>query len=206
MLFTDVIFAPFLLLTFGAFACAARAPRAQRGVLLVASWVFYGWWDARFLALIAFSTVLDFVVGRRIHASESTGTRRAWLSVSLVGNLEDLGLGDILQENDAVDCEYWGYSPTEGGDFTSADRSMHIDFCGVRGSTPTPGHDFADVGGHTSCVAVSHDGQRPSLVLDAGTGLCHQIAQNLQNIPAPQDQTTPTLFQSARKLLQRQPL
>jgi len=44
-------------------------------------------------------------------------------------------------------------------------------FCGVRGSTPAPGADFVRVGGHTSCLAIAPDGRRPSLVLDAGTGL-----------------------------------
>lgn len=48
---------------------------------------------------------------------------------------------------------------------------MRLYLCGVRGSSPAPGHDFAGVGGHTSCVAVAHDGRPPSLVLDAGTGL-----------------------------------
>jgi phosphoribosyl 1,2-cyclic phosphodiesterase len=43
--------------------------------------------------------------------------------------------------------------------------------CGARGSTPAPGPDFVRYGGHTSCIAVSHDGQPPTLVLDAGTGL-----------------------------------
>lgn len=43
---------------------------------------------------------------------------------------------------------------------------------GVRGSTPAPGGDFVRYGGHTSCVAVFHDGEdAPALVLDAGTGL-----------------------------------
>jgi phosphoribosyl 1,2-cyclic phosphodiesterase len=45
-------------------------------------------------------------------------------------------------------------------------------FCGVRGSTPAPGADFVRVGGHTSCVALTPvGGARPTLVLDAGTGL-----------------------------------
>ena len=48
---------------------------------------------------------------------------------------------------------------------------MRLNLCGVRGSSPAPGHDFAEVGGHTSCVAVAHDDRPPSLVLDAGTGL-----------------------------------
>ena len=46
---------------------------------------------------------------------------------------------------------------------------MH--FCGVRGSTPAPGLPFVRYGGHTSCVALAHDGEQPRLILDAGTGL-----------------------------------
>lgn len=53
---------------------------------------------------------------------------------------------------------------------------MRLTFCGVRGSTPSPGSQFAVTGGHTSCVAVAHDGERPSLLLDAGTGI--------RNVPA----------------------
>lgn len=48
---------------------------------------------------------------------------------------------------------------------------MRVHICGVRGSTPSPGAEFARYGGHTSCVALAHDGAPPSLVLDAGTGL-----------------------------------
>jgi len=44
-------------------------------------------------------------------------------------------------------------------------------FCGVRGSTSAPGSEFVRVGGHTSCVALAHDGESWSLLLDAGTGI-----------------------------------
>jgi ribonuclease BN (tRNA processing enzyme) len=45
-------------------------------------------------------------------------------------------------------------------------------FCGVRGSTPAPGAEFVQVGGNTSCLAVTPDGaDRPRLLLDAGTGI-----------------------------------
>ena len=48
---------------------------------------------------------------------------------------------------------------------------MRLQLCGVRGSTPAPGPDFVRYGGHTSCVAVSHDDAPPALILDAGTGI-----------------------------------
>ncbi len=48
---------------------------------------------------------------------------------------------------------------------------MRVTICGARGSTAAPGPAHVRYGGHTSCVALSHDGERPSLVLDAGTGI-----------------------------------
>jgi phosphoribosyl 1,2-cyclic phosphodiesterase len=49
---------------------------------------------------------------------------------------------------------------------------LQIRFCGVRGSLPAPGIDFVRYGGHTSCLALSHDdASAPTLLLDAGAGL-----------------------------------
>ena len=49
---------------------------------------------------------------------------------------------------------------------------MRVHLCGVRGSTSAPGPEFVRYGGHTSCVALVHDGDTvPTLILDAGTGL-----------------------------------
>ncbi len=53
-------------------------------LLLVASYIFYGWWDARYLALIAFSTVIDWV---SVLMMSRGGRRMPWLAMSLVGNL-----------------------------------------------------------------------------------------------------------------------
>jgi phosphoribosyl 1,2-cyclic phosphodiesterase len=49
---------------------------------------------------------------------------------------------------------------------------VRVHLCGVRGSTPAPGAEFIRYGGHTSCLALAHDGaSEPALILDAGTGL-----------------------------------
>jgi phosphoribosyl 1,2-cyclic phosphodiesterase len=49
---------------------------------------------------------------------------------------------------------------------------VRLNFCGTRGSTQAVGARFLSYGGHTSCVAVSGDGDAvPTLILDAGTGL-----------------------------------
>jgi phosphoribosyl 1,2-cyclic phosphodiesterase len=60
---------------------------------------------------------------------------------------------------------------------------MRLHLCGVRGSTPAPGPAFTRVGGHTSCVAVAHDGEwGPRLLIDAGTGL-RRVAELLGDAP-----------------------
>jgi len=48
---------------------------------------------------------------------------------------------------------------------------VRVHILGVRGSTPAPGPDFLRYGGHTSCLALAHDGALPTLVIDAGTGI-----------------------------------
>lgn len=60
---------------------------------------------------------------------------------------------------------------------------MRIQFCGVRGSTAAPGPEFVRYGGHTSCVAVTADGDAvPTLILDAGTGI-RQVTSLLNGQP-----------------------
>ena len=68
-----------------------RHLRAQNLLLLVASYVFYGWWDWRFLGLIALSTVVDFLVGIRIEKAPDKARKKRWLWVSLGVNLGILG-------------------------------------------------------------------------------------------------------------------
>src|SRR5215469_13853405 len=52
--------------------------------------------------------------------------------------------------------------------------AVQITFCGTRGSTPAPGKAYVRYGGHTSCVALAHDGAAaPTLILDGGTGLAN---------------------------------
>lgn len=55
--------------------------------LLAVSYLFYGWWDWRFLTLIAASSAIDFIAGLKIGSSTDQRNRRAWLSVSLIANL-----------------------------------------------------------------------------------------------------------------------
>lgn len=65
--------------------------RIQNFLLLLASYVFYGWWDVRFLSLIMLSTVIDYFVGLEIHKTENTKLRKRWLWLSMGFNLGLLG-------------------------------------------------------------------------------------------------------------------
>jgi D-alanyl-lipoteichoic acid acyltransferase DltB (MBOAT superfamily) len=68
-----------------------RNLKAQNILLLVASYFFYGWWDYRFLALIALSTIIDYLVGLALEKEVLVKKRKLLLVVSLVFNLGMLG-------------------------------------------------------------------------------------------------------------------
>jgi D-alanyl-lipoteichoic acid acyltransferase DltB (MBOAT superfamily) len=68
-----------------------KSLKAQNALLLISSYVFYGWWDWRFLGLIFLSTVVDYFVGKKLGQSSKNRTRSAWLWVSIVFNLGLLG-------------------------------------------------------------------------------------------------------------------
>ncbi len=60
---------------------------------------------------------------------------------------------------------------------------MEVVLHGVRGSRATPGSEFVRVGGNTSSLAVTPAGSdSPSLLLDAGTGLC-SVATHFNGTP-----------------------
>jgi len=64
---------------------------AQNVLLLIASYVFYGWWDWRFLSLIVLSTLIDYFVGLRIEKTKEQALKKRWLWVSMIFNLGMLG-------------------------------------------------------------------------------------------------------------------
>lgn len=68
-----------------------RSVRLQNFFLLVCGYVFYGWWDWRFLLLIAFSTCLDFLVGVQLGKTEDVRKRKMIFGISILINLGFLG-------------------------------------------------------------------------------------------------------------------
>lgn len=65
--------------------------KAQNVLILVASYVFYGWWDWRFLSLILLSTIVDYFVALSIDANSEKKIRKRWLWVSVIFNIGLLG-------------------------------------------------------------------------------------------------------------------
>ena len=89
MLFDSPVFFVFLTIVV---SCYWWLPhRRQNQMLLLASYVFYGWWDWRFLGLIFTSTFVDFFCALAIDRSSDARTRKALLALSLVVNLTFLG-------------------------------------------------------------------------------------------------------------------
>lgn len=89
MLFTSIEFFVFLPVVFALYWLLNRHTRWQNLLVVAASYVFYGWWDWRFLLLIAFTSLCSYLSGLII----SNGRwRKAALWGNIVINLAILGL------------------------------------------------------------------------------------------------------------------
>ena len=88
MLFNSLVFLVFLAVVLPLYYVLGH--RRQNLMLLVASYVFYGAWDWRFLILLLVSTVIDYSCGRGLEVAGPRG-RKAWLMLSLCSNLGILG-------------------------------------------------------------------------------------------------------------------
>lgn len=93
MLFNSLDFAIFLPTVFLLYWWVGNENlKAQNALIVSASYIFYGWWDWRFLFLILLSTVLDYYVGIRLLKEENDRKRKFWLWVSISVNLGFLGV------------------------------------------------------------------------------------------------------------------
>ncbi len=90
MLFNSLVFLGFIIIIFLVYSRLHL--RGQNIFLLVASYIFYGYWDWRFTFLLLTSTVVDFWVGQRLHTSVSQKRGRLLLFVSIAVNLGILGV------------------------------------------------------------------------------------------------------------------
>lgn len=93
MLFNSLIFAIYLPIVFALYWFVFnRNLRIQNLYVIVISYIFYGWWDYRFLGLLIFNSVMDFLIALQMEKHEvGSKGRRNWVRASLFLNLGMLG-------------------------------------------------------------------------------------------------------------------
>jgi alginate O-acetyltransferase complex protein AlgI len=113
MIFTSLTFAIFLVLVFAMYWALPR--QSWRNLLIVlSSYVFYGWWDWRFCALMLGTSLLDFALGLALGATRRPGKRRLLMILSLLSNLGCLGFFkyfNFFAENFEVLANRFGWQP-----------------------------------------------------------------------------------------------
>jgi len=93
MLFNSIDFAVFLPIVFLLYWFVANKNlRLQNFLIVVSSYIFYGWWDWRFLSLIIFSSLIDFFIGKKLSICEKPSSRKFLIGASLALNLGLLGV------------------------------------------------------------------------------------------------------------------
>ena len=92
MLFNSLEFALFLPIVFTLYWFVfSKDKRIQNAFIVLASYLFYGWWDWTFLSLILLSTLVDFNIGRALAKRSAPKTREILLLTSIIVNLGLLG-------------------------------------------------------------------------------------------------------------------
>ena len=90
MLFNSYIFFIFFSIVYALYLKLGH--KAQNRMLLVASYIFYGSWDWRFLSLIWISTIVDYFCGLQIENETTQKRRKLFLTISMCTNLGLLGV------------------------------------------------------------------------------------------------------------------
>lgn len=92
MFFNSIDFAIFLPIVFLLYWFVLKNKlKSQNALIAIASYVFYGWWDWRFLSLILFSTIVDYLIGRFLLKENDQPKRKVFLWISIAVNLGFLG-------------------------------------------------------------------------------------------------------------------
>jgi len=113
MLFNSLDFAIFLPIVFLLYWFVFNKNlKLQNLLIVIASYIFYGWWDWRFLSLIFFSTVVDYTMGILLSKEEKPTKRKLYLWISILVNLGLLGFFkyyNFFLENFITAFSFFGY-------------------------------------------------------------------------------------------------
>ncbi len=92
MIFNSVVFGIFFFIVFYLYWLFLKNNITIRNIfLIIVSYIFYGWWDWRFLFLIIISSLVDFIIGKRIYLQRNIPKRKKLLLISLIVNFGFLG-------------------------------------------------------------------------------------------------------------------
>lgn len=91
MLFNSTIFLQFFVAFLLLYFLCRNSLRLRNLLIIAGSWLFYGWWDYRFLFLLIFSGCFDFGVGVILGGTNRPRTRKIVLQLSILTNLCLLG-------------------------------------------------------------------------------------------------------------------
>ena len=89
MLFNNLNFFVFLIVSLSILSFGSQ--KFKKICLLLISYIFYSFWDIRFLSLILISTIVDYLIGRKLYKTTKIKLRKRLLFLSLFVNLSILG-------------------------------------------------------------------------------------------------------------------
>ncbi len=93
MLFNSFAFLLYLPIVFLIYWRLSKNLKLQNTFIVIASYIFYGWWDWRFLFLIAITTLFSFLSGILISKwNDNRLKKRSVLTINILLNLGILGL------------------------------------------------------------------------------------------------------------------
>jgi D-alanyl-lipoteichoic acid acyltransferase DltB (MBOAT superfamily) len=116
MLFNSFDFAIFLPIVFILYWYISKySLKLQNALIIAASYLFYGWWDWRFLSLIIFSTLIDYFIGIALSKEDNNKKRKILLWISICVNLGFLGFFkyyNFFLDNFITAFSFFGYEFT----------------------------------------------------------------------------------------------
>ncbi len=87
MLFNSIEYFFFLPIVFITYWFVCKNLKTQNWLILLSSYVFYGWWDWKFLSLILISTIVDYYTGLFINKSKTKKREKIYLFISIFFNI-----------------------------------------------------------------------------------------------------------------------
>ncbi|MBK8668194.1 MAG: MBOAT family protein [Saprospiraceae bacterium] len=117
MYFNSIDFAVFLPVVFLLYWFVWQKNLQKQNLFIVlVSYIFYGWWDSRFLVLLVVSSMIDFFASQAIFRTTDVRKRRLWFILSIASNLGILGFFkyfNFFADNFASAFTFMGFEFTQ---------------------------------------------------------------------------------------------